>query len=431
MSTTVDVTLRSASTTCLINVENVCYCRLVHLNDSKHVHSKEAKMRKKTTERINFGKDIKKRILSKSDNACAHCKKPLTIADMTIDHMIPLSKGGTNEESNLIALCFHCNTEKDDDVVNPISYYKYLKEEHAKAALEQHKAYCEDISWLTTKNYLREDRMQIQYSVTSGYLTDHQKRRGNYVQVGCIKNTAILYKAKYEDLEDVKAYLVKYHKKYELDTEDLDELISDAFTKGCIYVLKKGSEIIALFPVSIERRYLTEDNQESYIISFSGIPIIYQKSDYVPLIKKCLDQINAGAVRANGKNIALYEIMCPENDDYLLSIVNYYVPYGYTQAYKSEDGWKRFVFCQRWVNFEGELNGQQFDPDEDTKYFSQALERIMNLKPTEAKEEKRDLQELLKKEEKLKQKSNALKKERKRADRDMIDEYDERYYNLN
>lgn len=42
------------------------------------------------------------------------CKECGTNKHLTIDHIHPLSKGGTNELSNLQALCFRCNCFKDD-----------------------------------------------------------------------------------------------------------------------------------------------------------------------------------------------------------------------------------------------------------------------------------------------------------------------------
>ena len=40
------------------------------------------------------------------------CNRCGNISDLTIDHIVPLSKGGTNETSNLQILCRRCNASK-------------------------------------------------------------------------------------------------------------------------------------------------------------------------------------------------------------------------------------------------------------------------------------------------------------------------------
>lgn len=47
---------------------------------------------------------------------CRYCKKPLnphgTDEDTTIDHFVPLSKGGTDHWNNLVLCCHSCNQAK-------------------------------------------------------------------------------------------------------------------------------------------------------------------------------------------------------------------------------------------------------------------------------------------------------------------------------
>lgn len=62
-------------------------------------------------ERINI--DVLNKILEKYNYKCAYCKKDCS-NKYEIDHKIPLSKGGTNDISNLALSCSHCNRSKRD-----------------------------------------------------------------------------------------------------------------------------------------------------------------------------------------------------------------------------------------------------------------------------------------------------------------------------
>ena len=66
------------------------------------------KQKKLTTKRI---------ILKKTGGLCAKCGKPLTLEKTTIDHLIPKYRGGTDELSNLIPMCKHCNKQKGSRIV--------------------------------------------------------------------------------------------------------------------------------------------------------------------------------------------------------------------------------------------------------------------------------------------------------------------------
>jgi 5-methylcytosine-specific restriction endonuclease McrA len=45
---------------------------------------------------------------------CAYCYKPFPVDELTIDHMQPLSRGGTNTIDNLVPACISCNSRKLD-----------------------------------------------------------------------------------------------------------------------------------------------------------------------------------------------------------------------------------------------------------------------------------------------------------------------------
>ena len=51
--------------------------------------------------------------LEEYNNCCAYCGKPLG-DNVTIDHIIPIVRGGTNDIDNLVPCCRHCNSKKCD-----------------------------------------------------------------------------------------------------------------------------------------------------------------------------------------------------------------------------------------------------------------------------------------------------------------------------
>ena len=51
-------------------------------------------------------------VLQRDYFTCHYCSQEAN----TVDHLIPLSKGGTDEMSNLVAACVSCNSGKRDRV---------------------------------------------------------------------------------------------------------------------------------------------------------------------------------------------------------------------------------------------------------------------------------------------------------------------------
>ena len=56
----------------------------------------------------------RKNILWRDKNQCQYCGGIEAPNDMTIDHMIPRSRGGGNTWSNLVTCCKKCNQKKRD-----------------------------------------------------------------------------------------------------------------------------------------------------------------------------------------------------------------------------------------------------------------------------------------------------------------------------
>ena len=73
------------------------------------------KLTKDNTGRISFTPLTKDVVAKKSLNTCAICGKPIYSYqdDFSVDHIVPLSRGGTNDLNNLRATHKLCNTLKD------------------------------------------------------------------------------------------------------------------------------------------------------------------------------------------------------------------------------------------------------------------------------------------------------------------------------
>ncbi len=43
---------------------------------------------------------------------CGYCKQPTPAAELTMDHIVPLSRGGKSTKGNVAAVCKACNNDK-------------------------------------------------------------------------------------------------------------------------------------------------------------------------------------------------------------------------------------------------------------------------------------------------------------------------------
>ena len=77
-----------------------------------------------------YGKNVNRRTNGYAKNyikvhdneKCLYCNKRLTNKNVTVDHIVPISKGGNNTQVNMIVCCKKCNNERGD-----MSYKNYMK----------------------------------------------------------------------------------------------------------------------------------------------------------------------------------------------------------------------------------------------------------------------------------------------------------------
>ena len=56
----------------------------------------------------------RKNILLRDRNTCQFCRRILPASELTLDHVVPRSRGGRSSWENLVACCYQCNNRKGD-----------------------------------------------------------------------------------------------------------------------------------------------------------------------------------------------------------------------------------------------------------------------------------------------------------------------------
>jgi len=55
---------------------------------------------------------------------CHYCGKKFPAKELTMDHLIPLARGGTSSKGNIVAACKECNTKKK--ILLPLEWEEYM-----------------------------------------------------------------------------------------------------------------------------------------------------------------------------------------------------------------------------------------------------------------------------------------------------------------
>ena len=185
-------------------------------------------------------------ICNKSDNRCCHCgKKAFINYEATIDHFIPLDKGGSNNTINLIMLCYDCNQEKDNKIMT-IDYVPYLKEPH-KERLDQYiNSYVQVMDLAERNRLLAYD----EYDRNIKHAIRGHKNKLREVSVTKYK----LKLATWNDLDKIHEYFVKYLKKNDSldDADAARENVIFWMQFGSIYYVEKNNEINMMIAITIK-----------------------------------------------------------------------------------------------------------------------------------------------------------------------------------
>ena len=224
-------------------------------------------------ERDQFTLDEKFEIRKKSGGLCSHCGKEIYAGyTMTVDHFIPLFKGGSNRQINLIPLCEDCNKEKDSKIY-PISYCKYLKDKPKKILSDYLESYIAVTDYVQRHRLLAYDIYDLDVFIPS--MTATRKKKNKNTKSRGIMTKYQLKLATWDDFDKLYDYFIKYLKKYKslVDEEYARENLSFWMQFGCIYYIEMDGHIDLMTAITIKHLSATEDfrgiNNQPYMYVFS------------------------------------------------------------------------------------------------------------------------------------------------------------------
>lgn len=231
--------------------------------------------RQKIMEREVFSYEDKVKFASKSDNRCCHCgKKVFTGYGATVEHFIPISKGGTNRDINMVMLCEDCNQEKGNFIYRPDDYLLYLKQEHLDKLNGYFESYINSFDFVNRDNLLACDRYKVWVNTIPETMYRSIKGRRGKKNHDMLQKCSVpmwVKKATYDDVDKLTEYYIKYLKKYHcLDSEKSAKVnIEFWITFGCIYYIEKNNEIKAFVTVSVTKAndhvYLDDDTIDHFL----------------------------------------------------------------------------------------------------------------------------------------------------------------------
>lgn len=216
-------------------------------------------------ERIQLTEEQKLRIQAKSDDKCVWCGKKVFLGYKgTVDHFIPIKKGGTNDEVNLVLMCNDCNESKGSKIV-PINVgARYLKKEHSDALGQYFEDYIHKYDYISRGNIMAVDMYELTFLPPS--LEDAQnirfKNRSKRKKDLNPPSRFILKRAYPDDEDKLTEYFAKYLTKYKAlaSVEAARENIRFWMRFGAIYFIEKIDGISAIGCVTVNKHgYISFD----------------------------------------------------------------------------------------------------------------------------------------------------------------------------
>ena len=111
------------------------------------------------------------------EERCYYCNILLTSSNRTIDHKIPLTRGGSNTADNKVLCCKACNKQKSDFTPEEFIFYKQVKKQYSKVLTKKSFNELLDRLGLYRDDAKRNKRNAFEYKVMKGELLNDYYRK--------------------------------------------------------------------------------------------------------------------------------------------------------------------------------------------------------------------------------------------------------------
>jgi 5-methylcytosine-specific restriction endonuclease McrA len=106
---------------------NIClHLRLFERNSmdpfAQHLDEADIKRERRKARELRASQWWKRRL---AKGVCHYCTRPTPPRELTMDHMVPIARGGRSTKGNVVPCCKECNTAKKQ--LLPMEWEQYLK----------------------------------------------------------------------------------------------------------------------------------------------------------------------------------------------------------------------------------------------------------------------------------------------------------------
>ena len=221
---------------------------------------------------------IKKDVMAnKSNNRCCHCGKKISFNHLphtdkaTVEHFVPLIRGGTNDIENLVSLCLNCNKDKGSFIYQPSDYLLYLQKKYLEEVEEYFDNFIHSFEFVNKHNLFACDIYKVRYCHLSHNMLlriKNPKRRQKLIDKS---SSDVWYKkATYKDIDKLAVVLQRRLEKMADKKNIHSEKAASEYIKlwldyGCIYYSVLNGEINTMSAVIIRKDSENNDLINHYI----------------------------------------------------------------------------------------------------------------------------------------------------------------------